>query len=58
MKDAILEAIAVNSIFGIDEVYRVYDIFKSYDLLVKGYEFAQKTGYQNLECACILAKGE
>jgi hypothetical protein len=56
MKDAILEAIAVNSIFGIDEVHRVYEIFKSYDLLVAACEFAQRTGYANLECACILAK--
>ena len=56
MKNDILEAIAVNSIFGIDEVYRVYEIFKSYDLLVLACEFAQKTGHANLETACVLVK--
>ena len=56
MKNDILEAIAINSTFGIDEVHRVYEIFKSYDLLVSACEFAQKTGHANLETACILVK--
>lgn len=56
MKDDILLTIAVNSIFGLDEVRRVFEIFKSYDLLVMGCEFAQRTGYANLETACILVK--
>lgn len=56
MKNDILEAISVNSIFGVDEVRRVYEIFKSYDLLVSACEFAQKTGHANLETACILVK--
>ena len=56
MKNDILEAIAVNSVFGIDEVQRVYEIFKSYDLLVAACEFAQRTGCANLEVACILVK--
>jgi hypothetical protein len=58
MKNSILEAIAVRSIFGINEVRRVYEIFKSYDLLIKACEFAQLTGYANLECACILVKSD
>jgi len=49
MKDDILLTIAVNSIFGLDEVRRVFEIFKSYDLLVMGCEFAQRTGYANLK---------
>ena len=56
MKNDILDAIAVNSIFGTDEVHRVYEIFKSYDLLVAGCEFARRTGFANLESACIFAK--
>jgi hypothetical protein len=56
MKNDILEAIAVNSIFGTDEVHRVFEIFKSYDLLVAACEFAQRTGHANLETACILVK--
>jgi hypothetical protein len=56
MKNDILEAIAKNSVFGTDEVFRVYEIFKSYDLLVLACEFAQRTGYSNLETACILVK--
>lgn len=56
MKNDILEAIAVNSVFGIDEVHRVFEIFKSYDLLVAACEFAQRKGYANLETACILVK--
>jgi hypothetical protein len=55
MHEAILEAIAVNSVFGIDEVKRVYDLFKSYDIIARGCELAQRMGYANLECACILA---
>lgn len=58
MKNDILEVIATHSPFGIDEVHRVFDIFKSYDLLVKACEFAQKTGYLNLETACMLVKSE
>jgi hypothetical protein len=58
MKNSILEAIAAHSIFGINEVCRVYEIFKSYDLLVKACEFAQKTSYTNLETACILVKSD
>lgn len=50
----ILESISANSTFGIDEVYRVYETFKSYDLLVAACEFAQKTGCANLEAACTL----
>ena len=53
MKFDILEAIAINSIFGIDEVYRCYEIFKSYDLLVFGCEFSARHGSINLEAACI-----
>ena len=56
MKNDILEAISINSAFGIDEVNRVFEIFKSYDLLVAACEFAQITGYANLETACILVK--
>ena len=56
MKDAILEAIAINSIFGIEEINRVFDIFGSYDLIVKACEFAQLSGYFNPECACILSQ--
>ena len=55
---AIIEAIAVNSPFGTDEVKRCYDIFKSFDLLIKGCDFAVKTGYANLECSCILVKAK
>ena len=54
MKNDILEVIATHSPFGIDEVHRVFNIFKSYDLLVKACEFSQKTGYLNLETACML----
>jgi hypothetical protein len=54
----IIETIAENSIFGTDEVKRCYDIFKSFDLIIKGWEYAEKTGYHNLECACILAKAK
>ena len=56
MKNDILEAIAKNSVFGTDEVHRVYEIFKSYDLIVAACEFAQRTGYSNLETACNLVK--
>lgn len=58
MKNDILEAIAVNSIFGTDEVHRVFEIFKSYDLLVAACEFAQSTGCVNLENACALVYKE
>lgn len=56
MKKEIIEAIAKNSAFGTDEVYRVYEIFKSYDLLVAACEFAAAHGYSNLETACIFVK--
>jgi len=56
MKNDILEAIAKNSAFGTDEVYRVYEIFKSYDLLVLACEFAAAHCYSNLETACIFVK--
>lgn len=56
MKNNILEAIAKTSVFGTDEVHRVYEIFKSYDLIVLGCDYAIKNGYSNLETACILVK--
>lgn len=56
MKNDILEAIAINSIFGTNEVHRIFEIFKSYDLLVAACDFAQITGRADLECACILVK--
>ncbi len=58
MKNDILEAIAVNSIFGTDEVHRVFEIFKSYDLLVGACDFAQIEGYADLEIACrVMMRG-
>jgi len=58
MKEEILETIAVNSIFGMGEVSRVYDIFKSFDLLVAGCQWCQTHGTSNLELACILVKAK
>ena len=52
MVNAILEAIAVNSVFSLDEVKRVYEIYKSFDLLVKACVYSQKHGSINLERAC------
>jgi len=54
MKNDILRAISANSIFGTDEVHRVFEIFKSYDIIVAGCEFARKMGIASLETACIL----
>lgn len=47
MNEAIIEAIAEHSAFGTDEVYRVWLLFKSYDVLVAGCELAEKTGSSN-----------
>lgn len=58
MNEAIIEAIAEHSAFGTDEVYRVWLLFKSYDVLVAGCELAEKTGSSNLEIMCILAKAK
>ncbi len=55
---AVIEAIAIHSPFGTNEVKRCYDIFKSFDLIIRSCDFAAKTGYSNLECACILVKAK
>ena len=52
MEIAIIEAIAVNSAFGTDEVKEAYDLYKSYDLIVSACEFARVMGYSNLVTAC------
>ena len=52
METAILEAIAVNSAFGIDEVKEAYDLYKSYDLIVSACEFARVMEYSKLAYAC------
>lgn len=49
----LIEMIAVNSAFEAYEVGRVYDIFKSFDLLVLGCEYAQSAGMADLEAACL-----
>jgi hypothetical protein len=54
----ILEIIACNSVFAYEEVSRVYDIFKSFDLLVAGVAYCQRTGIANLEIACIFEKSK
>lgn len=54
----LIDTIASNTSFGIVEVARVYNIFKSFDLLIQGCEFCQRTGSRNLEIACVLARGK
>jgi hypothetical protein len=56
MKEAVIETIAKNSVFSPEEITRAFDIFKSYDLIIKACEFAQVTGYANLEWACASVK--
>ena len=58
IEEDILEAIAVNSIFGFNEIYKNYNLFKSYDLLVSACALCSKIGYSNLEIACILVIGK
>lgn len=57
MKDSILMSIALNSPFGIDEVFRCYENFKSYDLLISACLLAEREGIALLEIACLRTKG-
>jgi hypothetical protein len=56
MKDAILKAIAEHSIFSEQEVERVFEIYRSYDLIVSACDFCAFGGFTNLEYACGLVR--
>jgi hypothetical protein len=58
MKEELLEVIAIHSVFGLDEVSKVYDIFQSYDLLISAAAYCQRTGMYNLEVVCIFEKAK
>lgn len=54
MIEAIIETIAIYSIFSPDEIKKVYDQFKSFDLIIRACAWCSITGTGNLEVACIL----
>jgi hypothetical protein len=56
MDEEIIDIIATHSPFSPEDVKNAYDVFKSYDLILRAIPLCQELGIVNLQVGCRLCK--